>query len=147
MSALALIGGVAIYANRDELLTFNRQFDHHDAKDVFARIVKSVTNFSDALMNRIETGSLQRYIAALLGLTIIFVLPELYQIAQLDGGREQLPVNLVSIVGAIIVVLAAIGIAAFHHQRLTSLRMLSVVGLMVSLLVIYFSSPDLSMAQ
>lgn len=147
MSALALIGGVAIYANRDDLLSFNRQFDHHDAKDVFARIVKSVTNLSDALMNRIETGSLQRYIAALLGITILFVLPELYQIVQLDGGREQLPVNTVSIVGAIIVVLAAIGTAAFHHQRLTSLMMLSVVGLMVSLIFIHFSAPDLAMTQ
>jgi multicomponent K+:H+ antiporter subunit A len=147
MSALALIGGVAIYANRDELLSFNRQFDHHDAKDVFARIVKTVTNTSDNLMNRIETGSLQRYIAAMLGITIIFVLPELYDIAQLDGGREHMPVNVVSIVGAIIVVLAAIGTAAFHHQRLTSLMMLSVVGLMVSLIFIHFSAPDLAMTQ
>ncbi|RUO46032.1 monovalent cation/H+ antiporter subunit A [Pseudidiomarina donghaiensis] len=147
MSALALIGGVAIYANRDELLSFNRQFDHHDAKDIFARIVKAVTNTSDNLMNRIETGSLQRYIAAMLGITIIFVLPELYDIAQLDGGREHMPVNVVSIVGAIIVVLAAIGTAAFHHQRLTSLMMLSVVGLMVSLIFIHFSAPDLAMTQ
>lgn len=147
MSVLALVGGVAIYANRDELLSFNRQFDHHDAKDIFARIVKAVTNTSDNLMNRIETGSLQRYIAAMLGITIIFVLPELYDIAQLDGGREHMPVNVVSIVGAIIVVLAAIGTAAFHHQRLTSLMMLSVVGLMVSLIFIHFSAPDLAMTQ
>ncbi|CUA88426.1 monovalent cation/H+ antiporter subunit A [Pseudidiomarina woesei] len=147
MSALALIGGVAIYANRDELLSFSRQFEHHDAKDVFARIVKTVTNTSDNLMNRIETGSLQRYIAAMLGITIIFVLPELYNIVQLDGGREHMPVNAVSIVGAIIVVLAAIGTAAFHHQRLTSLMMLSVVGLMVSLIFIHFSAPDLAMTQ
>lgn len=147
MSALALIGGVAIYANRDELLSFNRQFDHHDAKDIFARIVKAVTNTSDNLMNRIETGSLQRYIAAMLGITVIFVLPELYDIAQLDGGREHMPVNVVSIIGAIIVVLAAIGTAAFHHQRLTSLMMLSVVGLMVSLIFIHFSAPDLAMTQ
>lgn len=147
MSVLALIGGIAIYANREDLLSFNRQFDHHDAKDVFARIVKSVTNVSDSLMNRIETGSLQRYIAAMLGITIIFVLPELYDIAQLDGGREHMPVNIVSIVGASIVVLAAIGTAAFHHQRLTSLMMLSVVGLMVSLIFIHFSAPDLAMTQ
>lgn len=147
MSVLALVGGIAIYANREDLLSFNRQFDHHDAKDVFARMVKSVTNVSDSLMNRIETGSLQRYIAAMLGITIIFVLPELYDIAQLDGGREHMPVNVVSIVGASIVVLAAIGTAAFHHQRLTSLMMLSVVGLMVSLIFIHFSAPDLAMTQ
>lgn len=147
MSVMAILGGIAIYANRDELLSFNRQFDHHDAKDVFARIVKAVTNTSDNLMNRIETGSLQRYIAVMLGITIIFVIPELYDIANLDGGREHMPVNVVSVVGAIIVVLAAIGTAAFHHQRLTSLMMLSVVGLMVSLIFIHFSAPDLAMTQ
>lgn len=147
MSVLAIVGGIGIYANRADLLSFNRQFDHHDAKEVFARIVKSVTNFSDALMNRIETGSLQRYIAALLILTVVFVIPELYNIEQLTGGREQLPINVVSLTGAVIVILAAIGTAAFHHQRLTSLMMLSVVGLMVSLTFVHFSAPDLALTQ
>ena len=147
MSALALAGGIAIYVNRAELLNFNRQFDHHDAKEVFAAIIKTVTNFADGLMARIETGSLQRYIAALLMITIIFVIPELYSIVELTGTKEQLPINVVSLVGAVIVILAAIGTAAFHHQRLTSLMMLSVVGLMVSLIFIHFSAPDLALTQ
>ncbi len=147
MSVLAIIGGIGIYVYREDLLSFNRQFDHHDAKEVFAKIVKSVTNFCDGLMSRIETGSLQRYIAALLILTVVFVIPELYQINQLTGSREQLPVNAVSLAGALIIILAAIGTAAFHHQRLTSLMMLSVVGLMVSLTFIHFSAPDLALTQ
>lgn len=147
MSALAFAGGLGIYLNRNELLTFNRQFDYQNAKDVFAKIVKAATNFCDALINRIETGSLQRYMAALLIITIIFVLPEIYQISQLTGARAQQPINSVSVVGAVMIAFAAIGTAAFHRHRLKALMMLSVVGLMVSLTFIHFSAPDLALTQ
>ncbi|MGI0154105.1 monovalent cation/H+ antiporter subunit A [Pseudidiomarina sp. WS423] len=147
MSVLALVGGAAIYIQRAELFSFNRQFDHRDAKETFAYIVSSVTAFSDRLIQRIETGSLQRYMAALLLLCILFVIPELAKIDALTGTRAQLPIDSVSLVGAIIIILTAIGTAAFHHMRLTSLMMLSVVGLMVSLVFIHFSAPDLAMTQ
>lgn len=147
MSALAFLGGLGIYFNREELLSFNRQFEHHNAKDVFAKTVKNATNFCHSLINRLETGSLQRYVAALLILTIIFVLPEIYQITQLTGSRAQQPINSVAIVGAIMIMFAALGTAAFHHHRLQALMMLSVVGLMVSLTFIHFSAPDLALTQ
>lgn len=147
MSALAFLGGLGIYFNREELLSFNRQFEHHNAKDIFAKTVKNATNFCHSLINRLETGSLQRYVAALLILTIIFVLPEIYQITQLTGSRAQQPINSVAIVGAIMITFAALGTAAFHHHRLQALMMLSVVGLMVSLTFIHFSAPDLALTQ
>ena len=147
MSALAFLGGLGIYFNREELLSFNRQFEHHNAKDIFAKTVKNATNFCHSLINRLETGSLQRYVAALLILTIIFVLPEIYQITQLTGSRAQQPINSVAIVGAIMIMFAALGTAAFHHHRLQALMMLSVVGLMVSLTFIHFSAPDLALTQ
>lgn len=147
MSALAFLGGLGIYFNREELLSFNRQFEHHNAKDIFAKTVKNATNFCHSLINRLETGSLQRYVAALLILTIIFVLPEIYQITQLTGSRAQQPINSVAIVGAIMIMFAALGTAAYHHHRLQALMMLSVVGLMVSLTFIHFSAPDLALTQ
>lgn len=147
MSALAFLGGLGIYFNREELLSFNRQFEHHNAKDIFAKTVKNATNFCHSLINRLETGSLQRYVAALLILTIIFVLPEIYQITQLTGSRAQQPINSVASVGAIMIMFAALGTAAFHHHRLQALMMLSVVGLMVSLTFIHFSAPDLALTQ
>ena len=147
MSALAFLGGLGMYFNREELLSFNRQFEHHNAKDIFAKTVKNATNFCHSLINRLETGSLQRYVAALLILTIIFVLPEIYQITQLTGSRAQQPINSVAIVGAIMIMFAALGTAAFHHHRLQALMMLSVVGLMVSLTFIHFSAPDLALTQ
>ncbi|CAB0152034.1 Na(+)/H(+) antiporter subunit A [Pseudidiomarina piscicola] len=147
MSALALIGGLVIYIGRSELLTFSRQFDPHDAKEVFATIVSATTRFCDELMQRIENGSLQRYIALLLVLTLVLVIPELTAIRGLTGGRPQLPVDAISLIGAIVLMLAALATAMLHRQRLTSLMMLSVVGLVVSLVFIHFSAPDLAMTQ
>ncbi|MFC0444151.1 monovalent cation/H+ antiporter subunit A [Pseudidiomarina halophila] len=147
MSALALVGGVVIYVGRSELLTFSRQFDPHDAKEVFARIISGTTRFCDNAMQRIENGSLQRYIAFLLVFTLILVIPELAAIRQLTGDRPQLPIDAISLIGAVILMLAALATAMLHRQRLTSLMMLSVVGLVVSLSFIHFSAPDLAMTQ
>lgn len=147
MSALAILGGILIYLQRSELFNFNRQFDIRDAKDVFAGIVSRVTRFCDELMQKIETGSLQRYMAGLFVLVLLFVIPELMEISALTGSRPQLNVDAISLSGAIILMAAAFGAVIFHRQRLTSLLMLSVVGLMVSLVFIQFSAPDLAMTQ
>lgn len=147
MSALAVLGGIAIYIARSELLTFSRQFDARDAKDVFASIVSRTTRFCDESMQRIENGSLQRYMAFLLVFVLILVIPELAQMEQLTGSREQLPIDAVSLIGAIVLMLAAFATAMLHRQRLTSLMMLSVVGLVVSLSFVHFSAPDLAMTQ
>ncbi|RUO69336.1 monovalent cation/H+ antiporter subunit A [Pseudidiomarina sediminum] len=147
MSGMAVIGGIVIYISRAELLTFSRQFDSHDAKDVFASIVSATTRFCDNLMQRFENGSLQRYVAFLLVFTLVVVAPELMAIVQLQGSRPMLPVDAISLVGAIVLMLAALSTAMLHRQRLTSLMMLSVVGLIVSLSFVHFSAPDLAMTQ
>jgi len=147
MSALAIIGGTIIYLSRQELFSFNRQFEQHDAKQVFENVVQKVSSGCASLISHLETGSLQRYMALLLGAVLIFLLPELATIENLTGPRPQLPIDTVSMVGAIVLMLASLGAAVLHRQRLTSLMMLSVVGLVVSLAFAHFSAPDLAMTQ
>lgn len=147
MSVMALVGGALVYLSRQEIFQFNRQFDPRDAKVVFSQTVANVSEFCDRLINRLETGSLQRYMAALLVFVLILIVPELAQVQQLQGSRPMLPIDTVSMVGAIIIILAALGTAVLHRQRLTALMMLSVVGLMVSLAFVQFSAPDLAMTQ
>lgn len=147
MSALALLGGGVIYLIRQELFTFNRQFDHRDAKQTFEDVVASLSTHAGNLINHLETGSLQRYLALLFVIVLIFLLPELATMQALTGSREQLPIDTVSMVGAIVLILASLGTAILHRQRLTALMMLSVVGLVVSLSFAHFSAPDLAMTQ
>jgi len=147
MSFVAVVAGVLIYAARDQLFTFNRQFDGQDAKHNFERIVQRVSDAASRLFDRLDTGSLQRYIAFVLISVIVVMLPSLVDISMLTGSKAQQPIDMVSMVGAMVLIIAAFATATMHRNRFVMLMMLSVVGLMVSLSFAHFSAPDLAMTQ
>ncbi|RUO76566.1 monovalent cation/H+ antiporter subunit A [Idiomarina tyrosinivorans] len=147
MSAIAVVGGAVIYLARDQLFSFNRQFEHRDAKHIFESTVQRLSDGATAVFDRIDTGSLQRYMAILLTTVIILLLVPLIDLTQLFGGRKQLPIDVVSMVGALLIIFSALGVAILHRQRLLALLMLSVTGLMVSLAFAHLSAPDLAMTQ
>ncbi|MEC7643226.1 MAG: hydrogen gas-evolving membrane-bound hydrogenase subunit E, partial [Pseudomonadota bacterium] len=132
---------------RDRLFTFNRQFEGQDAKHNFERIVQSICDSANKLFTYIDTGSLQRYMALVLISVIVLVIPQLFEIVTLEGSREQLPVDFVSIVGASVLMVAGFATAVLHRHRFIMLMMLSVVGLVVSISFAHFSAPDLAMTQ
>lgn len=147
MSFVAVVAGILIYAARDQLFTFNRQFDGQDAKHNFERIVQRVSDAASRLFDRLDTGSLQRYIAFVLISVIVVMLPSLVDISMLTGSKAQQPIDMVSMVGAMVLIIAAFATATMHRNRFVMLMMLSVVGLMVSLSFAHFSAPDLAMTQ
>lgn len=147
MSVVAVIGGVFIYLVRNQLFTFNRQFDGQDAKQNFEYIVQKASDWAAALFDRLDTGSLQRYIAFILISVIVVLLPSLSHLSAITGDKPQLPVDTVSLVGALVLIGAAFATATLHRNRFVMLMMLSVVGLVVSLAFAHFSAPDLAMTQ
>ncbi|NQZ05135.1 monovalent cation/H+ antiporter subunit A [Idiomarina sp.] len=147
MSAVAIVGGIVIYSQRDQLFTFNRQFEGQDAKHNFERIVQAVCDSANRLFAYIDTGSLQRYMALVLIAVVVLVIPQLFDIVSLEGARPQQPVDFVSIVGASVLMVAGFATAIMHRHRFIMLMMLSVVGLIVSLSFAHFSAPDLAMTQ
>lgn len=147
MSVVAVVTGFVIYIARDQLFTFNRQFDGQDAKHNFERIVQRVSDAAARLFDQLDTGSLQRYIAFVLISVIVVMLPALVDISAITGSKTQQPIDTVSMVGAIVLIAAAFATATLHRNRFVMLMMLSVVGLMVSLAFAHFSAPDLAMTQ
>ncbi|MAK71376.1 MAG: monovalent cation/H+ antiporter subunit A [Idiomarinaceae bacterium] len=147
MSFVAVVAGILIYAARDQLFTFNRQFDGQDAKHNFERIVQRISDRAAQLFDRLDTGSLQRYVAFVLISVIVIMLPSLIDLSAITGGKPQQPIDVVSMVGAIVLIAAAFATATLHRNRFVMLMMLSVVGLMVSLAFAHFSAPDLAMTQ
>lgn len=147
MSAVAVVGGILIYLARDQLFTFNRQFDGQDAKHNFERIVQRLSDAASNLYDRLDTGSLQRYIAFVLVSVIVVMMPALTDITAITGSKTQQPIDTVSMVGALVLIAAAFATAVLHRNRFIMLTMLSVVGLMVSLAFAHFSAPDLAMTQ
>jgi multicomponent K+:H+ antiporter subunit A len=147
MSGIAITGGIIVYAYRSNLYRFQSQFMQTDAKLVFEGAMQRVINKLNEYYERFDTGSLQRYVAALLLFTVLLIGLPLFKF---DAGFE--PVSMQKVTGieltaAIIMCLGAIATMVFHRQRLVALIAISVVGLVLSVAFARFSAPDLALTQ
>jgi multicomponent K+:H+ antiporter subunit A len=147
MSVIAIGGGLLVYAYRRHLYRFQAQFKESDEKLIFEgaiqRLVASATSAHDGLNN----GSLQRYIAALLLLTIAITAIPLINLDTAATHSPDQAVSGVEITAAIILCLSAIATVIFHRKRMVALITISVVGLIVSIAFARFSAPDLALTQ
>ena len=147
MSAVATVGGVLVYTLRQPLFRWYAGMPSVDAKLMFERVVVSLFGAAAALTHWLENGSLQRYLACLLGAGVLVVVLGLGPLPQLSGSVALSPVDGITALGLGILALAALVTVIFHRQRLVSLLMLSVVGLMVALAFARYSAPDLALTQ
>jgi multicomponent K+:H+ antiporter subunit A len=147
MSLLALAGGVGLYAMRATLIRWNDKLPSLNSRTAFERIHKNLAEFADRLLDLMDNGSLQRYIALL----FIFVL--IYGgWAYMSGGSELLtassiPWDIASVIALAGLMLGTLGTTLLHHRRLLAVVLIGIVGLVVSLTFIRFSAPDLALTQ
>lgn len=147
MSFLAMLGGLIIYYNRKYLFRFQAQFPEPDAKLIFEWLMQRLVNSCTSLMQSLENNSLQRYVYLLIFLAMILMAGPMIDLNATEGHKSQLPIDGLTLVGAIILTLAALATVLFNRKRLVSLISLSVVGLIVSLAFARFSAPDLALTQ
>jgi multicomponent K+:H+ antiporter subunit A len=147
MSAVAIGGGLLVYAYRSHLYRFQAQFKESDEKRVFEGVIQTLVGYATRAHDGLGNGSLQRYIAALLFFAIaVTALP----LINLDTAKTHFPdqaVGGVEIIAAIILCLSAIATVIYHRKRMVALITLSVVGLIVSIAFARFSAPDLALTQ
>lgn len=147
MSTLALITGIIIYSNREYLFAFQAQFEDRDAKIEFERLIQKLVEYSDRLYARIESGSLQRYILLTLLMTIAVSITPLLELSHTLKRESVTPVDPVSLVAIAILTLGTLFTLIWHRRRMLALLSTSVVGLIVSLIFVRFSAPDLALTQ
>lgn len=151
MSIIALIGGGLFYLLRHRMYALHDRIMPRDfgAKQIFDLLIRGLVNTSCWLTSLLENGSLQRYMALLVGSAVVVGVYAATQHGAIDlsSSTAAIPVNGVAITAAIALSLAAIGTVIFHRQRLPALVMLGVVGLFVALAFVYFSAPDLALTQ
>ncbi|MDP1704623.1 MAG: monovalent cation/H+ antiporter subunit A [Sulfurimicrobium sp.] len=149
MSMIALVGGVLLYTVRKPLFAFHDHMEKNlNARIIFERVMEMLYQLAHALTARLDTGSLQRQ-------TLLFVAAALClgaagmwsSAAPLTGPRTLLPVDGVSLVAALALAAAALTATILHRQRFTALILAGAVGLVVSLIFIKFSAPDLALTQ
>jgi len=147
MSLVALSAGIAVYAMRHRLFTLHaRLFPSLSAKDLTDDRLGRVLLWSREGTNRLENGSLQRYLYLLIATACIaavlpFFGPGLVP-RVLGHGPDFISVLLLGFIA-----LGAVGTMVLHRSRYLALIPLSLVGLAMSLVFARFSAPDLALTQ
>jgi multicomponent K+:H+ antiporter subunit A len=149
MSLVALAGGLALYGGRQRLFAAHKRLlPQVDAQRLFHKGVERLVHGAHALTSAAENGSLQRYVALLLLAGVLAVLlPLLAGTAPLTGSVPLGPVDGLTLLGALLMMAAAVLVVIWHRRRFTVLMALSVVGLMAVLTFVRFSAPDLALTQ
>jgi multicomponent K+:H+ antiporter subunit A len=147
MSAIAVIGGLLLYTQRRYLFQFQASLPSLNAKKTFDDSMYLITKWSQRKISNIENGSLQRYLMLMFVFVLIFAGWPLFEMHQLGGQKELTPIDLHNAIGAALLMIGAISTVIWYRARVVSLLMISVVGLMVSVVFTRFSAPDLALTQ
>ena len=153
MSAVALVAGVLLYFGLQRFINLHTLvrlplWIERGGRDFFLAGLARVQGGAVALTRALQNGRLQRYLALLLLMALAAgVLPFLRGVPlewrMADLALPALPVVVVALIG----VAAAFGTVVAHRQRLLALILLGAAGLVVSLVFVYLSAPDLALTQ
>jgi len=149
MSVIALIGGGLTYLGRQPLFAFYERHQHRlDAKALYQRLLNGLFALAGAITQRLDTGSLQRILFVfILSALTLGLIGFLSASMPLTGTRPRMPVDGISLLVTLGLITAAIGAVLLHRQRLIALILMGAVGLVVALVFIKFSAPDLALTQ
>lgn len=147
MSLIALAGGIVVYALRGPIFVLHDRF--------FPQV--SGRNLAEGLQDRlvalairatavIQNGSLQRYLLLVVASAIVAA-AWCFRGTQVSGSIAATAPDLATLAIGVFAVLGALATVWFHRQRLLAVIVVGIVGLMVSLLFVRFSGPDIAMTQ
>ena len=147
MSAIATVGGILIVAAFAPLERARGRLPRIEAKRMFDALVNGAHAACGQIANRMHDGRLTRYIAILGAATVAAGLYAFLRGDYLAGTRAMLPVTVIDAVGLLLLVASTGSIVAFHRSRLLVLVLIGINGLVVSLIFVRLSAPDLAMTQ
>ncbi|MEP0258728.1 MAG: monovalent cation/H+ antiporter subunit A [Sulfitobacter sp.] len=147
MSIIAVVGGLILLALFTPLLRVWDATPRPEAKSIFDRIIAAFVGLSQAMSLRLHNGAFSRY-AAIMAVTVVVVGYYAWATGTVGAATRALqPTNAVQIAGWLMLVAAACGLVFLHRNRLLSLILIGIVGLIVSAGFVFFSAPDLAMTQ
>nr|WP_320011764.1 monovalent cation/H+ antiporter subunit A [uncultured Desulfobulbus sp.] len=149
MSLVALVGGLGLYGLRHRLFNFEEpRWPAVDPLLVARRLVAHLQQTAARLNAVLVSGSLQGLISLLLFAALLALCwPLLTTSADLTGPLTLTPVDGLSLIGALLMMGAAIVSVLWHRRRFSVLIALSVVGVMMVLSFVRFFAPDLALTQ
>jgi multicomponent K+:H+ antiporter subunit A len=149
MSLIALVGGLLLYLGRQPLFALHAKFEGRlDGRKIFEAVLAKILARAAHITNFIDRASLQQQVALLVGATLCLgVAGMLPGPGVLINLPDLLPVDAVSLIMALVLAAAALRATIGHRQRLTALILTGAVGLIMALIFVKFSAPDLALTQ
>ncbi|MFP4486042.1 MAG: monovalent cation/H+ antiporter subunit A [Campylobacterales bacterium] len=150
MSIVAFVGGIVVYINREYLFKWydKNKIENIDAEKYFDSIISRIFGLATKITDMFDKTSLQNSATWLLA-TVVFASLigfSLYS-SPFFGSREYMPVDWVSLIIGGMLIIASIATVILHRRRLVALITMGAIGLIISLIFIKFSAPDLALTQ
>ncbi|WP_299828934.1 monovalent cation/H+ antiporter subunit A [uncultured Roseobacter sp.] len=147
MSVIAVVGGLLMLAIFNPALRLWDTAPRPEAKTIFEALIAAIVALSQRFIHGLHNGAFTRY-GAIMAVTVIVAGFYAWSTGTVGpASREMQPVTPVAFAGWVMLVAATIGMVFLHRNRLMSLILIGIAGLMVSVGFVYFSAPDLAMTQ
>lgn len=147
MSAVAVVIGLTLLWRYARVRALWAAGPHPQAKAMFDASIVSLVAACRVIVHGLHNGSLQRYLAFMVGAAIVAGFATFFGASHVPGTRDTLEAAPVAIVAWLLLVGAcAVGVA-LHRHRFVALIVIGVVGLIVSIGFVYLSAPDLALTQ
>ena len=157
MSALAVVGGVLLYFGLQRFVNLHRLvrlpgWFATGGRELFVLATSAAVAAARGLTGALQTGSLQRYLAFLVAMALVAGAWPFLPFWRAGAAWQGAPLHLhdltpgVALVGGIGIA-ATLGTVLAWRQRFLALVLMGAVGLVVCLVFVWFSAPDLALTQ
>ncbi len=152
MSVIALIGGSVFYfalarGGRLREIDLDPYLGRLQGKRLFEEFLKALLQFARKLKRATETGSLQSYLMWIVVFTLALVSMPLWFQGIGTGTRELTHAPILAIVLWLLLFSACWMMLWFHHERIKAVLISGAVGLVVTMMFVALSAPDLALTQ
>ncbi len=148
MSVIALVGGLAMF------WMLQHKFNLHlyapkalTGRALFQSFIDGLLGVAKAITSRLETGSLQRYLALMVVAIVVLGAWPFVEHGYQAGPVESSSTTPFAWVIWAVALIAAIATVLMHRVRIVAAILVGVVGLATALVFAYFSAPDLALTQ
>ncbi|TCT05072.1 monovalent cation/H+ antiporter subunit A [Aquabacter spiritensis] len=147
MSLVAFAGGAALVLAFRQADTLRARLPRLDAQTLFEIVTGTLVVWCRRGIGALHDGALTRYMGVTVATLVAVGGYGFWSATHAAGTRPMLPVTAPAVTVFAALVLASGGTLLFHGERLTALILTGVVGVVVALVFLQFSAPDLALTQ
>ncbi|MCO8052780.1 monovalent cation/H+ antiporter subunit A [Acinetobacter towneri] len=152
MSIIALLGGIIFYfslakGGKIREIDLDPHLGQFQGKLLFELFLKHLLQVSRKIKRKTENGSLQSYLVWIIAFTVFMVALPLFNQGLTTGTRELTHAPMIAIVLWLLLFSACWMMLWFHHERIKAVLISGAVGLVVTMMFVGLSAPDLAQTQ